>query len=116
MNGLEARLEQDRALRDAALRLFKTDLAVIRGEVEARGIGARLTDRLTEGAMDLLDDAIDYADDNRGKVALGVAAAALVAAHGPILRALGLADEEDDDEEYDENDEEPDRAADGSDG
>lgn len=112
MSRLEDRMEQDRALRDAALRLFKADLTVIRSEIRARGLGARVADRLGEGAMDMLDDALDYAEDNRGKVAAGIAAAALVVAHGPILRALGLAETGADGEYHDE---EPDARPDGSD-
>jgi hypothetical protein len=38
---LEARLAEDRALRDAALRLFKSDLALIRRDLDSRGLGDR---------------------------------------------------------------------------
>lgn len=90
MTPLERRMEQDRATRDAALRLFKNDITVIKGEMQARSIGTRLADRLSEGAMDLMDDALDYAEDNKGKVGAGITAALLLVARGPILRALGL--------------------------
>lgn len=101
MSPLERRLEQDRELRDSALRLFKNDLAVIKSEIKARSVGTRLADRLGEGAMDLLDDALDYAEDNKGKVAAGVTAGLLLVARGPILRVLGLS-EDDDGEEADD--------------
>lgn len=110
MSRLRIRLAQDKALRDAALNLFTNDLRVIRNELNARTVGARLVDRLGDGATEILDDAIDYAEDNRGKVGAIVAAALLWFGRRPILRAAGLADEyEDDDPEA-----EPDYGPDGS--
>ncbi len=94
MSRIYNRLLQDRALRDAALQLVKTDISVIRSEMSARSPGARLADRVSEGAMDMLDEAVDYAQDNPGKLAAGVGVIALWFARGPILRAAGL-DEDD---------------------
>ena len=72
-------------------------MTVIRSEMKARGPGARLADRLSEGAMDMLDEALDYAQDNPGKLAAGAAVVGLWLARGPILRAAGLTEEEDED-------------------
>jgi len=82
---LEARLAEDRALRDAALRLFKSDIALIRGDLDARGLGARAKDRLGGAALEVLDEAVDYAESHRGWVAAGAAAIVLWFARKPIL-------------------------------
>lgn len=89
MSELERRLAEDKGLRDAALGLFKADLALIRADLAERGIGERIGDRIGESAMDLLDEGIDYAEDNKGKVAAGIAAGVLWFARRPILGALG---------------------------
>lgn len=83
---LSLQLREDRALRDAALALFKSDLELIRQDLKHRGLGARIADRLGEGAADMMGDAVDYASDNRGKVAAVVMAVVLWFARGPILR------------------------------
>ena len=106
MSDLERRLAEDKTLRNAALALFKADLALVRADVNERGIGARIGNRLGEGTMATLDDAVDYAADNKGKVAAGIAAIVLWFARGPILDAIGrhLGDDEN---ESDDEDEEP---------
>ena len=86
MTDLAHQLAEDKALRDAALQLFKSDIALIRGELGERGIGARAKDRLGEAALGMVDDAIDYAEDNKGWVAAGTAAVVLWFARKPILR------------------------------
>jgi hypothetical protein len=88
MSDLGARLAEDKALRDAALQLFKSDLALIRGDLDERGIGARAKDRLGEAALSMVDDAIDIAEDNKGWVAAGTAAVVLWFARKPILAWL----------------------------
>ena len=85
MSDLASRFAEDKALRDAALQLFKSDIALIRDELGERGIGARAKDRLGEAALGMLDDAIDYAEDNKGWVAAGTAAVVLWFARKPIL-------------------------------
>ena len=89
MSDLERRLAEDKGLRDAALRLFKADLALVRADLGERGVGQRIADRLGTSAMDLLDEGIDYAEDNKGKIAAGIAAVVLWFARRPILSALG---------------------------
>jgi hypothetical protein len=96
VSDLERRLSEDMALRDAALGLFKADLALVRADLAERGLGQRVADRLGESTMDVLDEAIDYAEDNKGTVAAGIAAVVLWFARRPILGALGrlIGDEE----------------------
>ena len=88
MSDLERRLTEDKVLRDSALALFKADLALVRADVNERGIGARIGKRLGEGTMETLDDAIDYAEENKGKIAAGIAAVILWFTRGPIIDAL----------------------------
>jgi len=85
VSDLASRLAEDKALRDAALQLFKSDIALIRGELDERGVGARAKDRVSEAALGMLDDAIDYAEDNRSWVAASAAAVMLWFARKPIL-------------------------------
>jgi hypothetical protein len=98
MSPLEHRLAEDKALRDAALALFKADLALVRADLDERGVGGRISDRIGETTMDMLDEAVDYAAENKGKVAAGIAAVVLWFARGPILDALsdltGVGDDE----------------------
>jgi len=86
---LGQQLAEDRALRDAALELLKADLRFLRGDLEERGIGQRITDRLGDSAKDLVDDAVDYVEDNKGVVVAVVAAITLWFARIPILDTLG---------------------------
>jgi hypothetical protein len=88
VSGLERRLAEDEALRDAALALFKADLALVRADLAERGVGARIKDRLGESTMEMVDGAVDFAEENKGKVAAGLAAVILWFARGPILDAL----------------------------
>jgi hypothetical protein len=100
VSDLEQRLAEDKALRDAALALFKADIALVRADLAERGLGKRISDRLGESTMDVLDEAVDYAEDNKGKVAAGIAAVILWFARGPILDALArLVSIEEEDEE-----------------
>src|SRR5690606_3416704 len=48
MSNLDRQLAEDRALRNAALAVFKADLAFIRTDIRERGLGTRLADRLGE--------------------------------------------------------------------
>ena len=100
MSDLEHRLAEDKALRDAALALFKADIALVRADLDERGLGQRITNRVGESTMEMLDEATDFAEDNKGKVAAGIAAVVLWFARGPILDALGrLIGEDEEDEE-----------------
>lgn len=104
MSRLEQQLAEDKAMRDAALGLFSADLALIRADLKERGIGGRLADRIGESTLDMVDEAADYAEANRGKVAAGIAALVLWFTRGPILDALGKLFGDDDGKEADEED------------
>ena len=94
---LEAQLREDRMLRDAALALFKADVSHVRADLTSRGIGARLVDRIGDGAVDVFEEAVEVADNHRGALATLVAAIVLWFARNPIMSLFS--DDEDTDEE-----------------
>jgi hypothetical protein len=100
MNALEHRMAEARALRDAAFGLVAADLQLIRSDLQERGIGGRIADRVGDSTMDMVDEATEFAEKNKGKVAAGLAAIVLWFARGPIIDALGdlLGDDDDDDD------------------
>jgi hypothetical protein len=88
VNGLEARLAEDRKLRDASLEVFSTDLRFIREDLRARGVGERIADRIGSSAMEVIDEAVDFAEANTGRIAAVVAAVVLWFARTPLLNGL----------------------------
>ena len=88
MSVSETHLAEDKALRDAALAVFQADLKFIRQDLDARGIGGRIADRLGDATLDMVDEAADYAEDNKGQVAAALAAIVLWFARAPILHGL----------------------------
>jgi hypothetical protein len=95
---LDVRLVEDRKLRDAALEVFSTDLRFIKQDLHARSIGKRITDRIGDSAMEIVDEAVDYAQANRGYIGAAVAAIVLWFARVPLLNGLGRIFGFDDDE------------------
>ncbi len=93
-NPLERRMIEDKMLRDAALALVKADVAQLRADLNVRNLGNRALDRVSEGATDILDEAVDLADNNRGVVAALVAALVVWFARNPILALFDRADDE----------------------
>jgi len=94
---LAVRLAEDRKLRDAALEVFSADLRFIKQDLHARSVGKRITDRIGESALEVVDEAVDYAEANRGYVAAALAAVVLWFTRAPLLNGLarifGLDDE-----------------------
>lgn len=88
MSPLEVRLAEDRKLRDAALEVFSTDLRFIKQDLHARSVGKRITDRIGESALEIVDEAVDYAESNRGYIGAAVAAIVLWFARAPLLNGL----------------------------
>ncbi|MXO58805.1 hypothetical protein GRI89_04525 [Altererythrobacter salegens] len=111
MNSAEQKLAEDKALRDTALSVFQADLRFIREDLSARSVAGRITDRLGDSALDMVDEAVDYAEHNKGRVAAAVAAAIVWIARTPILHGIshlfGLDDDtselEDDSERSDDD-------------
>jgi len=97
MSDPQRKMIEDRALRDAAMALVKADIAHLRSDLTTRGIGARLMDRVAEGANDVLDEAVDVAENHRGVLVTLVAAIVLWLSRNPII-ALLTGEEPDDGE------------------
>jgi hypothetical protein len=105
VSSLEVRLAEDRKLRDAALEVFSTDLRFIREDLKAKGVGERIADRIGSSAMDLVDEAVDYAEANTGRVAAALAAVVLWFARTPLINGLSRIfgfDDEDEEQDGDE--------------
>ena len=69
----KARMLEDKYLRDSARALVEADIEHIKADFAHKGLGERAMDRITEGAMDLYEEAIDVAEDNKGAIAALVA-------------------------------------------
>ncbi|MBV1687382.1 hypothetical protein KRR38_06755 [Novosphingobium sp. G106] len=99
-------LERAKATRNAAHDALQLQLAQVREDLAARGIGGRIADR----AGEVVADAAEIANENKGIIAGTLTAIALWFLRGPIV---GLAtrlwergdddDEEDDDERNDDD-------------
>ena len=99
MSSLEHRLEQDRALRDAARRQVEADVAVLTGEGQERGFTERAKGSAEETSMALAEQAKAYARDNPLIVGGGALALLLVLLRDPLIDfALSLLGEDDEDD------------------
>lgn len=81
-------LLEDRHLRDAARALVEADLKNLRADLSVKSIGERAVDRITEGASEVYDEAMEVAADHKGALAAIVAAVLLWFARHPLLEAL----------------------------
>lgn len=88
MTRLREQVLEDRHIRDAARALVETDVANLRADLAVKGLGGRAVDRLTDGAIEVYDEAIEVAADHKGALAAIIAALALWFARHPILDAL----------------------------
>lgn len=82
------RMREDRHIRDAARALVDADIENLRADLSAKGIGERAMDRVTTGASQVYDEALEVAADHKGALAAIVAALVLWFARHPILEAL----------------------------
>lgn len=94
MSGARQRVIEDRRLRDAARAVVETDWAHLKADYAAKGLGERAIGRISAGAQEVYDEALDVAADNKGALAAIVAALALWFARNPILDAV-LGDDRD---------------------
>ena len=82
---IEKTMLEDRMLRDAARALVDADLANLKADYAARGIGERIKDRFEDGAAVVLEEAVAVAEDNKGVIATLIAAIVLWFARHPIM-------------------------------
>lgn len=85
MRKAQRQLSEARQARDRARKLFDARLASVRSDLEARGIGGRIADRIGEEARDAFDEALDVAKESKGVIAGTVAALALWFLRHPII-------------------------------
>lgn len=92
MGRLERQLAEDRALRDAAKRVFSVELANVRQEVTPTALGERLGDNLGRKVDAASNEAVEFTARHGGKIAAaGGAAVAMIGlwlAREPILARL----------------------------
>lgn len=94
----ERQLVDYRALRDEAWALLKDDVAALRDDVEQRGLGARLADRVGGEARDVWQQTLEVAEAHRGMVAATIIALMAWLLRDPIARRVGALLANDDDE------------------
>lgn len=78
-------LEQAKAARNAAHEAFQAQLAQVREDLSARGIGGRIADRAGEMAA----ETADVANEHKGVIAGTFAAIALWVFRDPIIKLVG---------------------------
>jgi len=88
MDGLEQKLEQDRAHRNAARRLLEADLDFVKGDVQERSIQKRAADGVSHTSATLAEQAINYARANPLPVVGGLVALLILLFRGRILDLL----------------------------
>lgn len=97
-DSIARQLRADRAVRDAARALVDADMAHFRADLGGKDIKTRVLDRITEGAVDVLEEAVEVAESNKAALITLLAAIGLWFARNPIMGMFSDTDEYDDDE------------------
>lgn len=96
MSSRKLRMEEDRALRDAARALVKDDIAHLKGDVEEKGILARIGKSAALGTVDIVEEGLELAQKHKpASYGIGAVFAAVLG-----WWALGGTSGESDDEDY----------------
>lgn len=89
----------ERALKDAlrqrnqAKQRFMGDIDQVRADVAARGVGGRISDKAVATGADVIEEAVEIANANRGVIAGTIAALGLWLFRNPLIAFAGqLAD------------------------
>lgn len=80
-----ASIERLRLARNGARTRFDAMIEQVKSDFSARGVGARITDTLTEDARETAAYALDIARENKGVIAGTLAAIALWFLRNPII-------------------------------
>ena len=94
MSALEDQFHEDRAMRDAAKANFKVDIEHAKASLTGKSMTERFTDRISDGARDVFEQATETAEDHKGILAALVGAILIWFSRGPILELLGLSDDD----------------------
>ena len=89
------RMLEDRYLRDSAKALVEADFEHVKTDLARKGLLARTFDTVKDGAVDLYEEAVDAAEDNKGALAALVAAVVVWFARNPLLDLFGLGEGDD---------------------
>ncbi|WP_341712430.1 hypothetical protein [Erythrobacter sp.] len=95
MSELRTRMVSDRHLRDTARALVEADVENLKTTYSQKSLTTRAMDKARESAVDIYEEALEVADDNRGALAALVAAIVVWFARNPILSLFGLGEEDD---------------------
>lgn len=68
MSLVATQLKRDRETRDAAKAALDARLTQVRTDLEARGVGGRIADKVVEDATDVALEAVDVAETHKGVV------------------------------------------------
>ncbi len=85
MSQAEIDLVELRQVRDAAKASFDARMAMVKGDLAARGVGGRIADKLGDDARQLADEALDIASESKGIIAGTLAALTLWLLRNPII-------------------------------
>ena len=96
MSDRQSRMLADMRVRDAAKAVLSADFAHLKADLSRKGLGQRAMDRVSQGAHDVYDEAVEVAADNKGALAAIIAALVLWFARNPIIDGLRGDDDEDD--------------------
>lgn len=102
---MSAALERAKTTRNAAHVALQLQLAQVREDLAARGIGGRIADRAGEA----MADAAEVANENKGIIAGTLAALVLWFLRGPIISLIARLWERGDDDSDDEQDDDDER-------
>ena len=95
MSDRKAQMLADRHLRNSARALVDADIENLKATFSGKSLGERAFDRVREGAVDVYEEAVEVAENNKGALAALVAAIVVWFARNPILSLFGLEPEGD---------------------
>ena len=103
MGALADLVIHERGRRNAAREHLAINMDQVKLDLEARGVGGRVADKLGNQAKEVYDEALAIAGDNKGIVGGTIAALTIWFLKSPIVAALDSLMGGSDDEEYDED-------------
>ncbi len=68
MNDLKDKLQEDRAMRDAAKQLVSNDISNLRGDLQEKGLASRFATRMKEGAEGVFEESTSFVKQNPRQV------------------------------------------------
>ena len=88
MGRLSDKVFAERAIRNAARDEFDMNLEQVKADLDARSVGGRIADKVSEEARFAYEEAVAVAQDNKGVLAGTLAALLVWFLRNPIIQAL----------------------------